>query len=729
MIEHSDTYSRAIVADSRKQIVRAVFDLVDPDAQVDSVSTDDESVISLTEQVVARGKGESEQRIATLEANRWILDGSFEITPDDKWNRIGQVGWESESICDSNGDFSAPYPFIDVEISGTSILQAVTVVFSEKNFNGFAEDFTVELFSGDTLLDTKEVTGNKKEGVVVVDGFTVYYPTRIRLTIKKWSIPMRRVRVIRFMLGLYEEWETNIIQSVDVYTEVTFSGLKIPYSSCTIKVYNENHRFDPYAPDTIFASIEERQAIKIEFGLRLEDGEYEWLPGGTYYQQSAGWKLQDLTVSWDLLDIIGMLVKRKFVVPGVLPTTLEGWLAAIMASLGVNFANRYLVDDDVAGISLTATADKVAGKNCGEILRFLCMATNTWPRQDFSTGKLRVGKLEQLEGNRITLDNMPKYPEMSANDDIADITFQLDSGEVTFPGNNTESEVSLNVDNPFVHTEEDARKAVISCMFEYGGRSFSVTSRGNPSSECGDIQSVDTQFLSTISARLYKQQLAMDKGIMRNMPSLLVQSPNDSMYANKEVLTGTGTWTALADGPVKLTIISGGNGGMGGGGGNMHQQGWSSPEDTTGGIGGNGGKVFIIETTAIAGQTFDYSCGIGGAGGAGGAVGRDGQPGSEGTDTTFGVFSSANGTTYPAGIMDIQSGAVFAQKGGDYGARIRGLEGSGGPGGKQGKNGLRVTRINPETGESYVVTKSRPKAGEDGERGKDGCVIVEWGVL
>lgn len=727
MIKHSDAYSRAIVADSRKQVVRAVFDLVDPDAQVDKVSTNDESAISLTDQVIDRGAGESEQRIATLEVNRWLLDGSFEIRPDDKWDRVGQVGWESESICDANGDFADPYPYIDMEISGTSILQAITVVFSERNFNGFAEDFTVEMWSDDTLLTTQEVTGNKKEGVVVVDGFTVYYPTRVRLTIKKWSMPLRRVRVIRFMLGLYEEWDTSIIQSVDVYTEVTFSGLKIPYSSCTIKVYNENHRFDPYSPDTIFASIEERQAIKVEFGVRLEDGEYEWLPGGTYYQQSAGWSLQDLTVSWDLLDIIGMLVKRKFVIPETLPTTLGTWLEAIMSSLGVNFSTRYIVDEDVAEIALTATAEAVEGKTCGELLRFLCMATNTWPRQDFESGKLRVGKLERLEGNRITLDNMPYYPEMSANDDIADITFQLDDGEVTFPGNNTDSEVSLNVNNPFVHTEDDARVAVISCMFEYGGRSFSVTSRGNPSSECGDIQSVDTQFLSTISARLYKQQLAMDKGIMRNMPSFLVQSPNDSMYANKDILTGSGTWTSTIEGDIKITLISGGNGGMGGGGGNMYHQGWSSPEDTTGGTGGDGGKVFIIETTAIVGQTFDYACGTGGTGGAGGAVGRNGSPGGEGTSTTFGVFSSANGTVYPVGIMDIQSGAVYAQKGGDYGSLIRGLEGSGGSGGKQGKNGLTVTRTNEETGQSYDVVKSRPKAGEAGQPGKAGCVIIEWG--
>lgn len=724
MIVHTESYDKAVTASSRRMFARAVFDLVDPDAEITGVTTNSESEISLTDQVVNRGVGSSDQRIATLELDRWTLDGSFVICPEDPTDREGQVGWESADLCGSDGVFALPYPYIELTIANVSILQAVTLEFSNDSLDGHPVDFTVAMWSGATLLKTVEVTGNEGTSVVVGD-FTVNNPTKIRLTVKRWSTPYRRVRLARFMLGLFETWDTSVIQDVDIYTEVTFSGLKIPYSSCTIRVENKNHRFDPYAPNTIFTSIEERQAIVVDLGLRLEDGSVEWISGGTYYQQSAGWSLQDLTVSWELLDIIGMLVKRKFVVPSTLPTTLDGWLGAMMASLGVNFSSKYIVEEAVVGTALTSTADAVAGKTCGEILRFACMATNTWPRQDFETGCLRVGKLERLEGNRITLDNMPSYPEMSANDDIADITFELDNGEVTFPGNNTESEISLSIKNPFVHTVADARKAVISCLFEYGGRSFSVVSRGNPTSECGDIQSVDTQFLSTISARLYKQQLKLDAGVMKDMPSYFVQSPNDSMYENKVVLTGDGTWTAPVTGTIKVTLVGGGTGGMGGGGGNMHSE-WNSPEDNAGGIGGDGGKVYIVETTAAEGQAFDYSCGSGGAAGAGGSAGNDGKPGAEGTDTTFGVYSSAGGVRYAVGLMDIQSGAVYAQKGGDYGYLVDGLNGSGGAGGKQGKNGRRVTYTNSETGESYTKTKAWPTAGKEGQPGKDGCVIVEW---
>lgn len=731
MIKHSEAYSKAVTANSRRQYIKAVFDLVDPDAVV-SISSPAESPKSLTAQAIERGSDESDEKYVTLEMDRWALDGTWKIMPDEPGDQVGHIGWSSETLSNEDGRFVYPFPSLVLSIKNAEILQAVTLQFSEKEYNGFPTDFLVEIYSGNTVLYSQEVTGNEEYQVIIED-FTVYYPTKVVLTIHKWSIGYRRARVLRMLIGLYETWDNRELQSVDIYTEVTFSGLSIPYSSCNIQVYNKDHRFDPYAPGSIFKSIEDRQAVVVSLGMRLEDGSIEWIPGGTYYQQSGGWSLHDLTVEWELLDIIGMLVKRKFVIPSPLPTTLSGWMEAIMGSLGENFREKYLVDDDVKGFSLTTDAESVTEKNCGEILRFLCMASNTWPRQDFATGFLQVGKLSRQEGNRIILDNMMKYPVMSSNSDIADISFDLDDGQVvTFAGNNTNSEVSLSVKNPFIHTVEDAKRAVISCMFEYGGKSFQVDHRGNPTSSCGDIQGIDTQFGSTLSARLFKQQLKLNNGVMNNVPSYFVQSPNDTVYENKQILTGFGTWASPISGTLKLTVIGGGQGGQGGGGGVIKASGEGGfstfdPDDTKGCAGGQGGKVFILEFVAVEGQAFDYSCGIGGSGGAGGNPRQDGVLGSLGSETTFGVFTSGNGASYANGLMDIQSGAVYAQTGGAAGKAVSGSYGSGGTGGIQGENGVEVYYKASEDDigyRSYIA--KRPTAGTSGSRGENGCVILEW---
>ena len=727
MINHSEAYSKAIVGDSRRQYLRAVFDLIDPELEVTSVTSNSEGEKGLVNQIWERGTEESDFKGATLEYNRWALDGTWDIIPDNPADQPGQIGWLSKAMSDAEGKFVEPFPYVEIEMINVEILQAVTFMFSKKTYNGFPTHFRFQVYSGENIPFDKEVTGNDST-TLIIDGFKVENPTKIRLSIIQWSNHFRYVRVPRILLGLYETWDNSVIKSADIYTEVTFSGLKIPYSTCSIVVENKDHRFDPYNPNSIFTSIEERQAITVELGLRLEDGSIEWLPGGTYFQQSEGWKLKDLTIQFDLLDIIGQLTKRKFVVPSILPTTLSSWLTALMASLGKNFSSNIVVDDDVANMKVTTTSDMIEGKTCGEILRFLCMVTNTWPHQDFETGFLRVGKVYRTEGNKITLDNMYDYPEFSANADVADITFKLDNDEeVTFPGNNTNSETSLSVDNPFIHTKEDAKRALSSVLFEYGGRSFQVNHRGNPSSECGDIQSFDTQFNSVLSARLYKQQLKFDNGVMKNMPSYLVQSPNDSEYKNKVILTGTGTYKAPSvASKLRVTLVGGGAGGMGGGGGNMLQIGQVATAPNQGGTGGSGGMVFVAEFNATANQSFSYTCGQGGQGGAGGAAGDDGAVGSQGGVTTFGSYSTANGKLYPSGFMDVQSGVTYAKKRGGSGKTVYGSYGSGGSGGKNGKNGMIAQYMDASTGEIATYEAAKATAGGNGADGLNGCVIVEW---
>lgn len=717
MIKHSESYEKAVIAGSRKQYIRAIFDLISPDAQIDAINSNNESEYSRTNQLQNRGEDESSQKIASLEYNRWALDGTWEVEPDDKEDRKGQVGWESESISKESNDFDSPYPYVEQLLSGITILQAVTIQFSQKEWNGYPKDFSVDIYSASGLEASISIEENEKKSIVL-EGFTAYAPTKISLTIKKWSEPYRRTRVIGFFPGLYEKWDSSTFKSSDIYNEATFSCLSLPYGTCDIEIHNENHRFDPYAQNSIFKSIEERQAIKIELGMRLEDGSIEWLPGGTYYQQSGGWELKDLTVKWRLIDIVGMILNRRFVVPDELPSNLSGWIQAIVSSAGTNFSGMYTVDEDVADIPLSATKRRVSGMKCGEILRYACMATSTWPRQDVATGKLRIGKILRDIGNKISLDNMNAYPAMEANEDIADITFSIDPDEegnereATFTGTNTASEKSLSISNPFVHTEEDATNAARSCLIEYGGRKFTVKSRGNPSSEIGDIMSIATQFNTEIAARLYKQQLKLDNGVMHNMPSYFLQSPNDGLYENIEILTGTGTWT-IPEGVSKIraTAIQGGFGGRGGGGGILVNGEWNEAMNTDGGDAGRGGNVFSSDISVSVGQAFSYSCGVGGAGGKGGNPGEDGEIGEPGTHTIFGSITSANGKQYKNGIMDTQNGGVYAATGGENSLTY----GCGGIGGKNGENGVYLKEI-----------IKQPGSGSDGIAGRPGCVIVEW---
>lgn len=742
MIDRSSAYDQAITARRRRITVRATFDLRDPDAVVSGAASSAQSPYSQIGQVYDEITDQTDFKLGTLEQNRIQLDGSWALPPDDPDEVAAeQLGWWGGVLSGADGTFASPQPYIELSFSGMSILQAFTLWFSQNDYDGVPESFQVDVYSAATLAFSRIVEGNA-DHQVLIDQFTVHDPTRIRITMLKWSRPYTYPRLTDLFFGLFEQWSGRDICSVDVLTESTFTGLSLPYSTCDLEAYNKGHRFDPYAPNSLFLSIEERQAIPIDWGIYLPDGSIEWVPGGWYYQQSGGWEIKDLTVRWSLVDIIGMLVDRNYSPPDTLPTTLGGWIASIVACLGVNLAGRYIVDDEVKDLALTAAVEDVTDLTCGEVLRFACMATAAWPHQDFATGFLRVSRRGYDTGANITGSNMPSWPKMQANEEIADITFKLDDNqEVTFPGTNTASDKSLTVDNPFVHTTDDARRVVSNVMSQYGGRKFTVRSRGNPASETGDIDTVATAFGTTISARRYKHQLKLVDGVMRNLPSYLIQTDTDKSYDRTVILTGSGTWKAPTGvRELYVQLVGGGDGGDGGEGGAwLHEDDYSPAP----GKAGKGGRVLIVTLSINSGQSFTYSCGKGGKGGAGGAHAtwsnppnddqQPGKPGTAGTATTFGAYSSANGKSYPAGITDVETGKYYAADGTDGKAQVDNPKtassgepntGNAGSGGDSGANGyFTVTRY---PGRNVYKAESYPSDGARGGDGADGIILVQY---
>lgn len=78
---------------------------------------------------------------------------------------------------------------------------------------------------------------------------------------------------------------------------------------------------------------------------------------------------------------------------------------------------------------------------------------------------------------------------------------------------------------------------------------------------------------------------------------------------------------------------------------------------------GKPGKVFVATLTVVPGQEFSFDSGSGGIGGAGETKETPAQPGTEGGETTFGNYSSADGTIIDGGYLDIINNVLYAHVG------------------------------------------------------------------
>lgn len=730
MLECTDGYKSAIVGDSRRMYIKAMLDIIDPDIVYGAVDSSGEAVWSKPEQLHDK-ELETAARYATLERGRWLLDGRFRLIPDDPQALTGQTGHVGDVLSGEDGTFETPV-YVEQQFSHVAVLQACSVYFSDDVIDGIGVDFTVSVRSNGQDIYTRAFTGNAGNSVSL-DGFTVYDPDAIRVTVTKWSLPSRRLRVAEIVPGLHEEWTADVLASLDIQMRGNFACLALPYNTCTVRMDNLDRRFEPRNKNGVFQSLEDRQGIRILIGVRLADGSREYKQAGVFYQVSGGFSTSDndISIEWSLVDIVGLVADREFIWEGDLPSTLSGWLAAVAGQLGENFVDRWHVDPDYADLPVVANdrAD-VVGKKCGDLLRFACMATGTWPRADADTGDLTAEPLWS-QGNKVTLDDLVSYPKMQDNDALAALIFKLYDGSDTtdvISGNATSSSKTLTVSNPFIHTHEQALTAARQILSQYGGLKLETTGRGDPAGEIGDVDVVWLDKSNATTARRMEQSFSFSGGVLRDCKSVLLQADGSFLFTERQVFTKSGMFhTPPGVTQVRLVLVPGGQGGSRGGdghvggSGNLPGSGVSSRQGDPG-LDGAGGRVW--QGVVGVNPDTDYAIRIGRGGAASDVFGVPGEPGRA---TTFGVYSSENGELFPYGFSDLASGDSYGRTGVEKPLPGTGDGGRGGEGGEAGSGYWE--QLFWEDGRSrgwdFIVVQS-PGKGKPGAAGADGVCVISW---
>lgn len=716
MIETSEAYRAAVMADTRRCAVRVETDVADPDIVYTGLEGPAQAAVSVPSQTVRSHTDLT--RYATLERNLWVLDGKAELFRDDRSRQQpgDKIGFVSEAVSGTDGSFSAPMVFT-LTMEHPSLLQAASVVFSADAVYGLPTQLTVEVWANGLLVYGWSLTDNTEAEIVSPEIFEAYQPEKIVVTVYKWSLAGRRLRLRQILPGIRLTWTGDDITDLTAKLEGDPSCVSLPYGTASLGIDNSGRVFEPRNKAGFFKSIQARQQVEIFVGVQVPGGDapaYEYHPIGKYYQHSGGWSTSDngLSLEWDLVDIIGLIADREWVPPSPWPRTLEDWVGSIVAPLGISFTDRFGVDDAYRALEVVpAQESEVDGIKCGDLLRYLGQATGTWPRADQETGDLVLEPLWD-QGVRMSLDNMPVYPTISENDDIGEITITLADAEETklaLSGTNPAASRSISVSNPFLTTEEQALTVWQQIVTQCGGNAYDATWRGDPSAEIGDVVTLELDEHSAASARLVEQTFDFSSGVLAGCKAALIQPIGIQQYEHQEQITESGTWT-VPDGVriIHVIVVNGGQGGYKGQNGSFAYEGWD-------GENGAGGKILAVGLNVQPGQVMEVVIGAGGA--------ANGGPGGE---TKFGPLTGSNGKAYYPSYTDINSGRAFGRTGTK--APVPG-SGDGGKGGKGGAKGERHEGKSKDD-HGFVtetwVTDVKPGKGEDGSPGASGCVMIYW---
>ena len=723
MISGGSAYKVAITGDRRRTRILVPVRVVSPDLVYGTVTGPAEAAPSDLEEIIDQ-EMEARQR-GSLEENFWVLDGSRDIWADDYQG--GERGFISEALSGSDGTFPTPL-VLSLSFSGVNLLQAVTVAFPDDPGAGVAADFTVAVSANGTVISTEAVTGNES-AIYEITGLVAYGADGITVTITKWSLPGRRARVLELLPGIARDFSGDDVISASIRMQASFTGTTQPYGTASLTIDNTDRLFDPREKNSLFLSLEERQQVPVYLGVDLESGDTAWIPVGVYYLQNGGWSSANswMAMSWKLVDIIGLLSRRTFTAPDPLPTTLEGWVAALVGQLGAGFAGRYYVAPPYSTSTVTVSqASDVDGKTCETILRWLCQATGTYARASAETGDLFV-RGPGRSGGEILLDNMGDYPTLSTNDKMGRITFRLPEEDYTVDGDDTTAN-SLTVSNPFIRTEEKAESAGQYILESYGGNKITTKGRGDPANEIGDVVTVELLDGDATVGRILSQTFSFSTGILRDCVTTLLQPEGELLYANRVELDQDTAWTVPAGiTTIHVVLVGGGSAGGHGLPGTIEpaeedmKEGWVTGQTGEAGQDGPGGLIWTGTLSVTPGDTIQALIGRGGRE-------YSAQSPSPGGNTTFGAYSSANGQVYDPSYTDVTSGRAYGRSGIQSPRVNRGEGGKGGSGGSPGRGRWRkIYDIHGNwTGRYRLLEYEEGGEGSYGKHGASGCVIIYY---
>ncbi len=224
---------------------------------------------------------------ATLELNRWTLDGSQRIVYDTDLNNGGYV---SDIMSDSAGAFGSgnrptlertfwdgPYqtPYVNVVFSDSPVEYPITVSFNYKYIDSGGTEQTAgavqyTIDSSEFAFPTQEADGSPRD-------VTYLYFRAVT------ALPYRRFRIKSVWFGTVVEFDNDVIQSVVQTNDVDPLSRRLPQNTVSFSIIDFDAVWDTENPANFVQYLYDRVPVSVQYGMTLLNGTVEWLDPDWYY--------------------------------------------------------------------------------------------------------------------------------------------------------------------------------------------------------------------------------------------------------------------------------------------------------------------------------------------------------------------------------------------------------------------------------------------------------------
>lgn len=229
-------------------------------------STSAHSASDLTSLV--NGDGNKHLLYATLEPDSWLLDGRHKLIPASST----KVGFVSDVISDSNGDFSSPI-LLTITLDTTYTFEQL-VRFSFSEISGdYCTELKVEYRnSSDVLIDDETYYPDAYEYRAELPTKPIANVKYIRVYFYSTNRPYRHLRLLD--IGFDDIlFRGNEIKSASIVEEISRYSTELKSNSLEVSLFSPSGEFSVVSTTGMFAGLEENQPADM----------YEEIDGVTNY--------------------------------------------------------------------------------------------------------------------------------------------------------------------------------------------------------------------------------------------------------------------------------------------------------------------------------------------------------------------------------------------------------------------------------------------------------------
>lgn len=505
MYNTSQKYKDAIYDPDRITKGRVTFDISDVTAvgDVSNITVTSESPLSVKAQLINKVRNSS-NKTATLENDRFLLDGSFSFADDTLANN-GELGWSSSIICDASGVFSIPQT-LTFNFNGNHSSAGLTITFDQV-MGEYATDFTMTAYNAsNAVIDTVTITGNTD--VLAVPLGQLFNYRKVAVTITKWSKPNRRARVMEVDFGFVKQYDDRSLVSMNLVEEMDMLSGKIPSAEFSFTIDNSDRLFNILNPVGFYKYLQQRQQVIGEIGLDIGNSVTEWVQIGNYLLQE--WQSDEGSLTATFTARTNLDSMASFDVQNATPLTQSLYDLAVYCFTYCGITN-YSIDTALQTITTNTLIEKT---NFRDLLQMIAIAgcANLY----VTRGNIITLKCIQTTSpvDKADFENTYNEPQIALDKAVrrVEVTYFTDLATSAIVGVNsniaTQGDTLKLEKNTLINTSDRAITVAnwFFAQLQYRA-TYRVNWRGNPALELNDVIALENTYGDNMTAYVTRNEL------------------------------------------------------------------------------------------------------------------------------------------------------------------------------------------------------------------------------